>query len=130
MDADAVSRLLRRGEVPEFLTADDLEMDKGIPDEMDQQLAIDLEEKRKRRAARLIKLKKEKAELEGTGEAGVEAETKVMAEIKRVQGEARCDKRREQRMHQRIRRKEEKASVGDGVQGTTRYREEAGREGE
>lgn len=98
MDADAVLRLLSRREVPVYLTADDLETDKGISDEVDRQLAIDLEEKRKRRAARMIQLKKEKMDLERKGKFMDEEGIKVWrgesgvstSEKGRQRGEGSC----------------------------------------
>eukprot|EP00392_Amoebophrya_sp_AT5.2_P018301 g18810.t1 len=77
-DADAVSRLLRKGEEPEFLTADDLEWDKGIPDEMMKQVARDMEAKARRRIARIAQTKRDKEEKK-LKKDGEEVETKSMA---------------------------------------------------
>jgi hypothetical protein len=81
----------------------------GIPDEVDQQLAIDLEDKRKRRAARMIKLKQEKKDLEQEGKINEDVGIKVLAEITKVKWEGICEKKRIRRHRQRVRRKEEKA---------------------
>jgi hypothetical protein len=52
MDADAVSRLLKCGEVPEYHDADTLEWDKGPVTEEEMQVARDLADKRTRRMQR------------------------------------------------------------------------------
>jgi len=64
MDADAVSRLLRKGEEPQYLTADDLEWDKGVVTEEDILLAQDMERKRAKRIARAEKRRAEVREAE------------------------------------------------------------------
>ena len=52
LDADAVSRLLKFGETPRYLSADDLEWDKGPVSEEELLVAKDLEAKRRRRILR------------------------------------------------------------------------------
>jgi hypothetical protein len=52
LDADAVSRLLKCGENPVYLNADDLEWDKGPVTEEEMMVAKDIAEKRLRRIQR------------------------------------------------------------------------------
>lgn len=64
VDADAVSRLFRRGETPVYSTADDLEDDKGVPTEEEVMWVKDQEVKKNRRMAKAMERKKAKAEEE------------------------------------------------------------------
>ena len=61
IDADAVSRLLKFGEKPTYLTVDDLEWDTGPVGEEEIQIAKDLDERRKRRQRKAIDRKAEAA---------------------------------------------------------------------
>ena len=99
MVVDAVSGLLRRGEVPVFLTADDLEWDKGIPDDEDMQLAKDLAAKRQRRLERIMKAKEDKRAAQFTEEVGSQVRTIAGASVveARERLPTRAQKRRARR---------------------------------
>ena len=64
LDADGVSRLLRKGETPVYWTADDLEDDKGVPTEEDILWARDQDEKKNRRKEAMMQRKVKKTEAE------------------------------------------------------------------
>jgi hypothetical protein len=69
LDADAVSRLLKFGETPEYLSADDLETDKGPVTEEEMLVAKDLADKKRRRIQRAEERKAERREMQaGTQE--------------------------------------------------------------
>jgi len=91
LDADGVSRLLHKGEQPEYLTADDLEEDKGPVSEEEMLLAKDWAAKRERRAARAEERRVERERLNPHGGPEMAQSVKVateedkeMAQLRRV----------------------------------------------
>ncbi|MFN8792066.1 MAG: Ty3/Gypsy family RNase HI domain-containing protein, partial [Bdellovibrionales bacterium] len=64
LDADGVSRLLRKGETPVYWTADDLEDDKGVPTEEDLLWARDQDARKNRRKEAMMHRKMKHSESE------------------------------------------------------------------
>ena len=60
LDADAVSRLLQKGEIVTFLDADDLETDKGVMDEDEVRALEDLKARKDRLRMRIMQRKEER----------------------------------------------------------------------
>jgi hypothetical protein len=61
IDADAVSRLLKFGKKPVYLSVDDLELDRGPVGEEEIQIAKDLDGRKRRKQRRAIERKAEEA---------------------------------------------------------------------
>jgi transposase InsO family protein/cbb3-type cytochrome oxidase subunit 3 len=60
-DADAVSRLLRQGEIPEYLTADDLDTTNGLITDEDFKIMEEIRQNKQKYIQRIIKAKLDKA---------------------------------------------------------------------